>query len=69
MKSWKTSLAGVGAILAAVGHALAALFDNDPATVVQLDVTIGAILAGVGLIAARDNGVSSEQAGVKPEVK
>jgi hypothetical protein len=65
MKSWKTTIAGVGAILTAVGHALSALFDNDPSTVVQLDVTVGAILAGVGLIAARDNGVTSEQAGVK----
>lgn len=69
MKSWRTTLAGVGTILTAVGVALKAVFDGDPATSVNFEATITAIMAGIGLIAARDNGVSSEQAGVKPEVK
>lgn len=69
MKSWKTTLAGVGTILTAVGVALKAVFDGDPSTSVNFEATITAITAGIGLIAARDNGVSSEQAGVKPEAK
>jgi len=50
----KTTLAGIGSILAAVGFALKAIFDNDPATNVDIGATIAAITAGVGLIAAKD---------------
>ena len=50
----KTTLAGIGSILAAVGFALKALFDNDPTTNVDIGATIAAITAGVGLIAAKD---------------
>ena len=48
--SWKTTLAGVGAILTAVGAALAAQFDADPTTVPDWAAIIAAILAGIGLI-------------------
>lgn len=61
--SWKTTLAGIGAILTAVGAALAASFDADPTTVPDWGAIVAAVLAGVGLIAARDNRVTSEQAG------
>ena len=61
--SWKTTLAGVATILGAVGAALKALTDNDPATGINLEATLMAITAGIGLITARDNGVSSEQVG------
>lgn len=50
----KTTLAGIGSILAAVGFALKAIFDNDPTTNVDIGATIAAITAGVGLIAAKD---------------
>lgn len=50
----KTTLAGLGAILAAVGFALKAIFDNDPTTNVDIGATIAAVTAGVGLIAAKD---------------
>lgn len=50
----KTTLAGIGSILAAVGFALKAIFDNDPTTNVDIGATIAAVTAGVGLIAARD---------------
>lgn len=63
MKSWKTTTAGIGAILIAVGGALTATFDNDPATVADWGAVIAAVIAGVGLLFARDNGVTSEQAG------
>lgn len=50
----KTTLAGLGTILAAIGFALKALFDNDPTTNVDMGATVAAITAGVGLIAAKD---------------
>lgn len=65
MKSWKTTVTGVAAILTAVGAALTALFDNDPNTTLDVTVTASAIMAGIGLIFARDNNVSSEDAGAK----
>lgn len=65
MKSWKTSILGLGAILTAIGAALTAVFDADPATTVNIEGTFTAIMAGVGLLFARDNNVSSEDAGVK----
>jgi len=65
MKSWKTTLAGVGAIMMAVGAALSAHFDSDATTVANWGAVMAAVIAGIGLIAARDNNVSSEQAGAK----
>ena len=65
MKSWKTSAAGVGAILVALGSALSATFDADPVTVPDWGALVAAIIAGVGLLAARDNDKSSEEVGAK----
>ena len=59
MSSPKTTLAGVGASLVAVGAAMSAMFDADPLTVPQWDVVIAAILAGIGLIFAKDSKASS----------
>jgi uncharacterized membrane protein YhiD involved in acid resistance len=64
-KSWKTSAAGIGAILVAVGSALSSMFDNNPATVADWGAVVAAVIAGIGLLAARDNSVSSEDAGIK----
>lgn len=63
--SWRTTVTGIGAILVAVGGAVSATFDNDPATVADWAAVIAACIAGFGLIFARDNKVSSEQAGAK----
>jgi len=63
MKSWKTTLAGIGTILAAVGVALTAQFDADPATVANWGAVIGAFTAGIGLISARDNDKTSGDVG------
>ena len=60
MKNTKTTFAGLGAILVAVGGALSALFDNDPATNVDLTVTVAAVTAGIGLIMAKDADKKSE---------
>lgn len=54
MKNTKTTLAGLGAILIAVGGALRASFDNDPTTNLDIAATIAAVTAGIGLIMAKD---------------
>lgn len=54
MQNRKTTLAGIGAILVAVGGALKALFDGDPTTNVDPPATVAAIAAGIGLIMAKD---------------
>jgi len=57
-KSWKTTGAGIAAILVAVGAALTAFTDNDPATVPDYAALLAACLAGIGLIFAKDNKVA-----------
>lgn len=61
MKSWKTTLAGIAAIIAAVALAIASEFDADPATIADWGAAIAALSAGLGLLFARDNDKSSEQ--------
>lgn len=61
-KSWRTTMAGIGSIAVAIGSALSAIGDGQP---VEWGAIIAAIIAGIGLITARDNAVSSEQAGAK----
>lgn len=52
--NWKTTAAGIGAIMVAVGGALKALFDGDPSTNIDLTATVAAVTVGFGLIAAKD---------------
>jgi peptidoglycan/LPS O-acetylase OafA/YrhL len=61
--SHKTTLAGIGAILVAGGSLLQALFDGNPSTEPDYAALVAAVMAGLGLIFARDNSVTSEQAG------
>lgn len=56
-KSWKTTLAGIIAILGPVAATIWPQYSD-----AILKTTAG--LTGLGLVAARDNGVSSEMAGV-----
>jgi len=49
-----TTIAGIGAILVAVGAALKAWFDGDATTAVDFAATIAAVIAGIGLIMAKD---------------
>ena len=53
--SWKTTCAGIAAILVAGGAVLAALTDSDPTTKPDFPALIAAVIAGVGLIFAKDN--------------
>jgi hypothetical protein len=54
MNNRNTTIAGIGSILVAVGALLTALFDGDPATLPDYGTAVAAILAGVGLIMAKD---------------
>lgn len=54
-KSWKTSLAGVGLILAGAG-ALAGAQDGQGDT----SQALGQIMAGIGLLFAKDSGVTGK---------
>lgn len=64
-KSYRTTAFGLGTILAALGPAMTAYYDTDPATNPDWSVVIVAVLAGLGLMRSRDNLVSSESAGAK----
>jgi len=64
MRSWKTTVAGVGALLVVIGQALQGVFDNDPTTP-NWSVLIPSAIAAIGLIFARDNDKSSEDVGIK----
>jgi uncharacterized membrane protein YhiD involved in acid resistance len=64
-KNWKTTGAGVAAILVAVSAALTALSDNDPATNIDFALLVSSVIAGVGLICARDGDKTSESIGAK----
>jgi hypothetical protein len=54
MKNIKTTLLGVGVILATIGGALKALFDGDSTTNIDIPTIIAGVSAGVGLILAKD---------------
>ena len=54
MNNRNTTGFGIGSILVAVGGVLTALFDGNPATLPDYATAVAAILAGVGLIMAKD---------------
>jgi len=62
--SWKTTLCGILTI-AASGITLVAipLLDADPLTIPNYTAFIAALTAGIGLLFARDNNVTSAMAG------
>ena len=59
---WQTKILGALALLGAIVQFGTAMLDNDPATVPNLQTMIDAAL-GAGLMGARANKVTSEQAG------
>lgn len=65
MKSWKTTTTGIAASVSAVASAVQLLTDGNPVTNPDWTAVIAALSAGLGLIFARDNKVSSEEAGAK----
>lgn len=54
MNNKNTTIAGIGAVLMAVGGVLTAMFDGDASTVPDWTTAIAAIMAGVGLVFAKD---------------
>jgi len=54
MKNWKTTIAGVLALLGALLMNGAAVFDNNPATTWNWE-TIAAAATGIGLLFSRDH--------------
>lgn len=57
MKSWKTTVGGIGTILAGLGAAINLWLNGNIAGAIT--TALAAIAAGVGLISARDNNVPS----------
>jgi hypothetical protein len=55
MKDKNTTIAGIGAILVAVGALLTAWFDGDPTTSPDFPTAVAAVIAGIGLILAKDS--------------
>lgn len=70
MKSYQTTICGVLTLIAA-GISLVALplLDNDPLTVANYGAFGAAIATAIGLFVARDNSKSSEDVGIKGDVK
>lgn len=60
--SWKTTVAGIIAIIVAVCGIASGIIQGTP---IDWTVSIAAISAGLGLMKARDNDVTSEKAGAK----
>lgn len=66
MASWKTTVCGIlGIVVAGINFIAMPMLDADPATLPNYTAFVAALTAGIGLLFARDNNVSSEQAGVK----
>lgn len=66
--SWKTTLAGIAAILTGLGMFGKIVNDfgtGEPINYQDVSIAIATISGGIGLIAARDNNVTSEGAGAK----
>ena len=63
--SWRTTTTGILAIVVAIAGAAKAEFDGDPFTVADWGAVAAAIMAGIGLILARDAKVSSQQEGIR----
>jgi hypothetical protein len=68
MNSWKTSLSGIAALLVALGALGKLIYDfvaGEPISAEQLSLTIVAISAAFTGLFARDNDVTSEEAGAE----
>lgn len=54
MKNAKTTVLGIATILTALGSAVVAMLDGDPATTFDIASVVAACTAGLGLIVAKD---------------
>lgn len=60
-KNWKTTLAGIGVLLASIGMAMQSHFDSNAETVVSWEVLFASVAGGIGLIFAKDGDKSTAQ--------
>ena len=65
-RSWKTTAAGVAAIVIAICGAIDAERDGNPDTRADWGAVVALIAAGAIGIFSRDNNVTSKQAGAEP---
>tara|TARA_R110000822_G_scaffold11698_6_gene42473 strand:- start:1359 stop:1655 length:297 start_codon:yes stop_codon:yes gene_type:complete len=64
VRNYTTTIMGVGILLTALGKAITDTFSGDVPSMAEIGEHQAAILAGVGLILARDADKSSEDSGV-----
>lgn len=68
MKNPRTTTAGIAGVVAAVATAVAAYFDGDPTTTVNVPALLAAIaifFPSLAALFARDSNKTSEQVGAK----
>jgi hypothetical protein len=68
MNSWKTTITGIGMILTGLGMVGKILNDfgiGEPIKYEDVTIAVSTIVGGIGLLSARDNNVTSEEAGAK----
>ena len=68
-KSWKTTWAGILQFLSIVSTQIGFLFDTDLSTNPDWGLIVASLITLVGLITARDNDVSSEDAGAARKIE
>jgi len=66
MKSWKTTVGGIGGILAALATVLAWVSKGYVPSMEEAALVFAAFSNGISGFFARDDNVTSEQAGLKP---
>jgi len=63
--SWRTGIAGLFAGLTILIGQASAVVDSDPATNLDLSIVIATVAAMIAAFSARDNKVTSRQAGAE----
>lgn len=63
--SWKTTAGGVGSLFAGLAMIARGFAGDTPLSMEEWAAAVGLITGGLGMLFARDNDVSSEQAGAK----
>jgi len=58
--NWKTTIMGIGSLMALWGPALELLFDSDPLTQPDWNLLVAGTISAIGLIYARDKDKSTE---------
>jgi len=67
-RSWRTSSAGIGAILIGLGGLASDYGANGHISIPALTAAFGSIITGIGLMLARDNNKSSVDVGIQSAV-